>query len=91
MIQPNLPRVVRRNFQRQSLGKQNQVQHAINRLLWKIIASQGGKLTVSCFELDKLPDNAAIKADYDVKTHTMTMVSAVRSGIVTPDEGIITE
>jgi len=87
-----LPRILRRNFQKQSKGKHEQVQNIINRLLWKIVANQGGKITIQCSELDDLPEGAAMKADYDPKTHTMTLAAAVHkpSGLITPDTGIIT-
>lgn len=90
---PNLPRVVRRNFGKNSREKQNQAQSAMNRLLWKIIANQGGRLMVKCSELDSLPKNAAITTDYDVKNHTIVMSSIIREpmgGLVIPDKGIIT-
>ena len=86
----SLPRIVRRNLSKND--KHNQVQSIINRLIWKIVSNQGGKMAINCSELDNLPENAAMKADYDPKTHTMTLQAAVHkpSGLITPDAGIIT-
>jgi hypothetical protein len=83
MIKPNLPKLTE--------GRKL-TQLGFMRLLWKIVANQGGRVVIKSNELQNLPVNAALKADYDAFSDTFAITSIVRQpdGILTPDTGIIT-
>lgn len=93
MIQQNLSKAVRKQLARQRArtGKEN-TQHAFNHLLWQIIAQkEGGKLTVPCSDLRKIPPEAALKAEFDAATDSLTITAALVQGkTIISNTGIIT-
>lgn len=56
-------------------GKQN-AQTALNNFLWKIAMNNGGVISMSRYELDQIPPNAALASNYDSKTNHF-MVKAI--------------
>ena len=62
------------------------------RAFWKLLASHGGGMTIKSSELQNLPVNAGLKADYNagLDTFTITPIIGQPKGIVMPPKRIIT-
>jgi hypothetical protein len=67
-------------------GKDN-LQTALNNLLWKIIMDKGGVINMSRYEMDQIPTNAALKATFDSATNKLIVMAALRVN----QDGIINE
>ena len=66
-------------------------QLGMNRAFWKLLTTRGG-MTIKSSELQNLPVNAALKADYDshLDSFTITPIVTQPKTIITPSSGIIT-
>lgn len=92
MIQPNLPRAIRRRMGKRNADGQQASQQCINRVLWKIIAQNGGKLTIPATEVDEIPVNAAVKVTYESATGNVVVISVLsieKGKVIVRDSGII--
>lgn len=66
-------------------GKQN-AQTALNNVLWRIVMNNGGTLSISRYEMDQVPPEAALEATFDSTTNSMIIRSMLRvnkNGIAT--------
>lgn len=76
-ISGSISRQLRRHRARENAkhGKQS-AQAALNNFLWKIAMNNGGVISISRYELDQIPPNAALASTYDSKTNHL-MVKAM--------------
>lgn len=80
----NATRMIRRNLAKH--GKEN-IQTALNNLLWKIVMQNGGQINVPVEDLKRVPVNAALQAKVDSATNNLVVVAALRpskSGLYLP-------
>lgn len=58
-------------------GKQN-IQAALNNLLWKIAMNHGGMIDISRYELDQIPSEAALQTKFDSITNKLIVIAGTR-------------
>lgn len=88
MVAPD-PKSIKRSKARH--GSDN-TQHLLNRFLWSIVAKNSGRVSLRGIEMKSIPENVALKAEYDkvkdevvITSHTIPQ----RGNLILPNNGII--
>ncbi len=86
---------VSRQMQRHDLrlaaksGKQN-IQTALNNVLWKIVMQNGGTINVPCSDLKQIPATAALQGTYDELTDSFVIVAGTQEPkIIEANNGLV--
>ena len=84
-------RQMRRHMERIAAksGKQN-IQTALNNVLWKIVMQNGGTINVPCSDLKQIPATAALKGTYDELTDCFIIVAGTNEPkIIEANNGLV--
>jgi len=71
--------------------KKDNIQAIINSLFWKIVARNGGMISIDADEIKQVPANSSLNVQYDTFNKKLIVKSVlVKSNIITPpNNGLI--